>query len=215
VMLYPDDAVKARAYAAQLLLAEPIPRFLEAGHTLSQDDLVRIMRDSAPRLYDRDKRLWDGSAIGEVFKTFLALYNTDPGLASWSNAVIIAQKIAGLRSGSRTSLYRLKRDLWSVAHLWAAWSIRNRQFVSYSNVGYDGSADFKSFLAEAEILREWGQQWQPLRRNSDQPSPPCAWRVPEGWEPPTRQRGWPKTGMIPHFTISEGLLAELRVPRPH
>ena len=79
VMLYPDDPVKAQAYAAQLLLAEPIPRFLEAGHSLSQHDLVRIMRDSGPHLADREKRWWGGSAVGEAFKIFLALYNSDRG----------------------------------------------------------------------------------------------------------------------------------------
>jgi hypothetical protein len=214
VMLYPDDPVKAQAYAAQLLLAEPIPRFLEAGHSLSQHDLVRIMRDSGLHLADREKRWWGGSAVGEAFKIFLALYNSDRGLASWSNAVTIAEKNVGRRSGSRTALYEAKSRFWEVAHLWGAWSIRNRQFVPSPTVGYDGSTDFQSFLAEAEILREWGQEWQPLRRNSESPSPPYAWRVPEGWEPPAREAGWPKTGIIPYFTIAEELLAELK-QAPH
>jgi hypothetical protein len=68
VMLYPAmdgaDPPKARAFAAQLLLAEPIPHVLEVGHTLTQDVLVRIMRDSALFLTDLDERKWGGSAIG-------------------------------------------------------------------------------------------------------------------------------------------------------
>jgi hypothetical protein len=47
---------KARAFAVQRLLAGPILSFLEAGHTLSQDRLVRIMMDSAPLFTDLDKR---------------------------------------------------------------------------------------------------------------------------------------------------------------
>jgi hypothetical protein len=218
VMLYPAtdevDPPRARAFAAQYL-AEPIRRFHEAGHTLSYDALARITTEAGRPLTDLNARWWGGSATGETFKTFFALANSNPRLASWSNAVTIAEKIAGRCSGARTSLYQARRHFWSVAHLWGAWSIRKRQFAQYPEVGYDGSADFQSFLAEAEVLREWGQTWKPLRRNSEPPLPTDVWRVPEDWEPPARQPGWPKTGMIPYLTISEELLAELEpVHRP-
>jgi hypothetical protein len=180
------------------------------------DALARIAADPGQPLTDLEARRWGGSATGETFKTLFALANTDPSLASWSNAITIAEKTAGRRSsGARTSLYEARRRFWSVAHLWGAWSIREGRFVHYPKVGYDGVADFKSFLAEAEILRRWGQAWQPLRRNSEPALPQYVWRVPEEWEPLARQPGWPKTGMIPHLTISEELLAELLVPRTH
>jgi hypothetical protein len=215
VMLYPaiDEVARARAFAAQYL-AKPIQLFHEAGHTLPYDALARIAIDAGQPLTDHDARWWGGSAVGETFKTFFALANADPRLASWSNAVWIAEKVAGRHSGARTFLYEARRRFWSVAHLWGAWSIRKGQFVHHPEVGYDGVADFQSFLAEGEILRRWGQEWQPLRRNSDPPLPPDVWRVPVDWEPPVRQPGWPKTGMIPHLTISEELLAELRL-LPH
>ena len=212
-MLYPGadeaDRRKAEAYASQYL-AEPIRRLHHAGGTLSYEALVRIATGSGQPLTDINARWWGGLATGEAFKTLFALANTDPGLASWSNAVTIAEKIAGRRSGARTSLYQAKRRFWSAAHLWGAWSIRGRQFVEYPEVGYDRSVDFQWFLAEAEVLRKWGQAWKPLRRNSEPPLPRDVWQVPEDWEPPPRDPAWPKTGVIPYLTISEELLAELK-----
>ena len=71
-----------------------------------------------------------------------------------------------------TSLYEARRRFWSVAHLWGAWSIREGQFVQHPEIGYNGRADFQSFLAEAEILRQWGQSWRPPRAKSEPPLPP-------------------------------------------
>ena len=53
----------------------------------------------------------------------------------------------------------------------------------------DAGADFQSFLAEAEILRQWGQTWQQRRATSEPPLPSEVWRVPGNWEPPTRRPG--------------------------
>jgi hypothetical protein len=215
VMLYPAtneaDARKARAFAAQFL-AEPIRRFHEAGHTLKYDALLRIQSDAGQRLTDLEERWWGGSATGESFKTLFALANTDAALASWNNANKIAELIAARAKtkGSRTALWEAKSRFLPVAHLWGAWSIRERQFLSDPEVGYDGSTDFQSFLAEAEILRRWGQTWRAPRAKSGPPLPPDAWQVPEGWEPPTRQPGGPKTGMIPHLTLPEDLLLTLK-----
>jgi hypothetical protein len=213
VMLYPGteeaDRPKARAYASQYL-AEPIRRFHQAGGTLSYDALARIATESGQPLTDLDARWWGGSATGEMFKTLFALANTDPGLASWSNAIKIAENTAARCSGSRTSLWNARRTFLSVAHLWGAWCIRERRFAEYPEVGYDGSADFQSFLAEAEILRHWGQTWRAPRAKSEPPLPPDVWCIPENWEPPPRRPGWPNTGRIPYLTISQEFLAELK-----
>jgi hypothetical protein len=123
VMLYPatdeEDPSKARAFAAQRLLTGPIPHFLEAGHALSQNDLVRIMRDSAPFLTDLDKRWWGGSAIGEVFKILLILAHTDPALASWNNAIEYAEMIAARDKvkGARTNLWEADPQAKSLSNL--------------------------------------------------------------------------------------------------
>jgi hypothetical protein len=109
-----------------------------------------------------------------VFKAFFALANTDPALASWKHAIKIVQSTAkGFKvKGRRTKLLEAKDRFSSVAHLWGARSIREgRSFVDLE-VGYDASADFQSFLAEAEILRQWGQTWRPIRAKSEPPLPP-------------------------------------------
>jgi hypothetical protein len=168
VMLYPgvdnDDPLKARAFASQWL-ATPIRRFEEAGHKISRDDLLRIAMDAGQPLNDLDERWWDGTATGEVFKTLCALFNTDPALATWNNAIKIAKLVAARAgtSGSRSLLWEARRRFLSVAHLWAAWTIREAIFDPRPGLGY---ADFQSFLAEAEILRDFGQTWRPARANS-------------------------------------------------
>jgi hypothetical protein len=114
--------------------------------------------------------------------------------------------------GSRSSLYEARSRYRSVAHLWAAWSIRESRFQTDPSVGYEGSHDFQFFLAEAEYLRRWGQSWRPERAQSEPPLPAEAWRVPEGWAPPESQPGWPQTGGIPDLTIPDDLLTDLRRP---
>jgi hypothetical protein len=63
VMLYPatdkSDPPKARAYAAQLLLADPMRRYLDAGHRLSQDAFEQIAMDAGHPVTDFTER-WAG-----------------------------------------------------------------------------------------------------------------------------------------------------------
>ncbi len=214
VMLYPAmdeaDPPKARAYAAQRL-AGAFLRFQDSGGTLSNDVVAPILMHAGQPLTDLEERWWGGRATGETFKTFFALANADPALAFWEHAVTIVKLTAKSFNvkGARTKLLQARDRFLPVAH-WAARSIREGQFVQHPEVGYDATADFQSFLTEAEILRQWGQTWRPPRKTSEPPLPSTVWQVPEDWEPPTRQPGWPKTGMIPHLTLSEELLAELK-----
>jgi len=215
VMLYPGtdegDVPKARAFAAQWL-AEPLRRLDEADHRLTYEALLRIATDAGSSLTDLDERIWGGTATGELFKTLFALARTNPALASWNKAVKVAELTATRckSGGSRTAYWEARHRFLSVAHLWGAWAIRDYQFLTDPEVGYDGYAAFQSFLTEAEILRLWGQTWRPPRAKSRPPLPPDVWRVPEGWEPPERQPGWPQTGVIPDLALPEDLLAELR-----
>jgi hypothetical protein len=203
VMLYPAmdeaDAPKARAFAAQRLLAEPIPHVLEAGHTLPQDDLVRIMRDSAPFLADLDERRWGGSAIGEVFKILFILAHTYPALASWNNAIEYAEMFAARAKvkGARTNLWEARKRFLSVAHLWGALSFRERRI--------DGAAGFQSFLTQAEDLRVWGQTWRSPRAKSKPLLPPDVWRAPDEWKPAQPSPDWPET----HFALDPRLVGAL------
>ena len=50
-----------------------------------------------------------------------------------------------------------KRRFLSVAHLWGAYSIRGRKWQERVDLNYSFGDDVESFLAEAEILRRWGQ----------------------------------------------------------
>src|SRR5690349_3430628 len=88
--------------------------------------------------------------------------------------------------GGRTKLLQAKDRFLSVAHLWAARSIREGKCFQKPEVGYDASVDFQMFLAEAEILRHWGQTWRQPRTTSEPPLSPNVWRVPDEWEPPAR-----------------------------
>jgi hypothetical protein len=214
VMLYPGDGLdrrKARAFAAQYL-AEPLRHFHEAGGRLDYETLLQITTDAGERLADLDKRWWGGTATGEIFKAFFILAHTKPALASWNNAIVITETVAGSEkvSGSRSSLWKVRSKFMSVAHLWGAWSFREREFTSKPEIGYDGYADFQSFLTEAEILRQWGQSWHPARDKAEPPLPEDVWRVPDDWQPLDRQPGWPKTGMIPDLALPETLLANLK-----
>jgi hypothetical protein len=215
VMLYPGndeaDPQKARAFAAHYL-AEPLRRLKEAGGTLSYEDLQRIASDAGARLDDLEIRWWDATATGELFKTLFALANTDPGLASWESAIKLAELTAAKHhvAGSRSALWSARTRFLSVAHLWGAWCIREGRFVSRPEVGYDGWHDFQFFLAEAEVLREWGQSWRPPRDKANPPLPAEVWRVPEGWAPPERNPSWPLTGGIPGLSVPANLLAHLK-----
>jgi hypothetical protein len=215
VMLYPgtdeDDRRKARAFAVHWL-AEPFRRFHEVGGRLSNDELERLVMDGGALLSDLHDRWRGGLAAGELFKALFILAKKKPALASWENAIRVYElsaKRAG-SSGSRTELYQERSRFLSVAHLWGAWSIREGKFGE--QVGYDGWADFQCFLTEAEILRDFGQNWRPSRARSKPPLPPEVWCVPSSWEPPPRQSDWPNTGMIPDLTLSDDLTAGLKPP---
>ena len=205
VMLYPgidnDDPAKARAFASHYL-ATPIERYEEAGHKISRDVLLDIVRDGGQVLDDLDNRWWGGTATGEVFKTIWALFNYDPVLATWNNAVKIAEKVTARAqtSGSRSALWEARQRFLSVAHLWAAWVIRGGKFER----GYD---DFQAFLAEAEILRDFGQTWQPQRAESKPLLPHDIWRVSENWKPELPQ---PETVKLHALTLPEHLLSSLK-----
>jgi hypothetical protein len=215
VMLYPatdeHDPPKARAFAAQWL-AKPLSRYHAAGHRLDYEHLARIAADSDESLSDLDERIWGGTATGELFKVLFALSHTDATLTSWNNAARIAELTAARvnASGSRSAQWKARRQFLSVAHLWAAWSIREGRFEARPELGYHAHDDFQSFLTEAEILRRWGQTWRPPRKGSKPLLPPDVWQVPENWQPPIRQPGWPETGKLPVLTLPEGLLATLR-----
>jgi hypothetical protein len=191
VMLYPatEEATKARAFAAQFLVG-PIRRLREAGHRLSYEALKRIVMDAGQRLTDRDVRWRGGSATGETFKTLFALANTDPVLASWSNAITIAEKAAARHSGARTSLYEARRRFWSVAHLWGAWSMREGMDKPiHSLLWYLSRATLDALADHANAPRVDELRYQPGVAVNDEDDRQC------------RRRGWPHASTWPRSDL--------------
>jgi hypothetical protein len=208
-MLYPgtdnDDPRKARAFASHWL-ATPIERAEQAGHQIPRDVLLRIAIDGGERLDDLDDRWWGGKATGDLFNTSWALFNTDHALATWNNAIKLAELIAARTrtSGCRSLLWEARRRFLSVAHLWAALVIRQGEFTTRLEQGF---ADFQSFLAEAEILRDFGQNWRPSRAKSKPLLPPDIWTMPKNWKP---EISHPEIGKVPILTLPEDLIATLK-----
>jgi hypothetical protein len=214
-MLYPNEneGAQRRAFAAHHL-AEPIRRFEVAGGALPYNDLLRIVKDGGARLDDLDQRWWGGTVMGELFKILFALANHDPERASWEHAARIVEKYATTAkvSGSRTSIMEAKGCFVTVAHLWGAYCIRGRKLQEKVDVHYRYADDFVSFLAEAEILRKWGQTWKADAANAKSPLPAETWAIPENWTPAPRKPGWPPTGMIPDILLPRELLPPLGRP---
>jgi hypothetical protein len=148
-----------------------------------------------------------------VVQDIIYLPKSKGALASWESAIKIYEMSAkhSGSSGCRTQLYQEKGRFLSVAHLWGAWSIREGKFGERPEVGYDGWADFQYFLTEAEILRDFGQNWRPSRAKSEPPLPADVWRVPSSWEQPARRDGWPSTGMLPDLALPDGLIAAAKL----
>ncbi len=214
-MLYPSademERRKANAFTAQYL-AGPLREFHAKGGQLTYAKLARLSEDSGYPLRDIETRWWNGTAIGEMFKALFALANTDASIASWNNAIELAIRVTARSrvTGSRSTLSEVKRQFLPAAHLWAAWVIRGGSFASRPEVGYDEYADFQSFLAEAEILRHWGQNWRPQRSKAEPPLPKDIWQVSEGWRPLDRKPDWPQTGVVPYLTIPTELTSDFR-----
>jgi len=215
VMLYPgtDELERRKAASFQTLwLPEPIRRATADGHHISAETAFHLVMQAGERLHDLDERYWQAIATGEVLTALFALYNTDPALASWNHAVTLVERAASrVRArGSRTALWHARSRFLPVAHLWAAWCIRKETFETRTEVGYDGYADFQFFLAESEIIRDWGQYWSPPQRNAKPPLPSDVWHPPDGWQPPKREPGYPPTGQIPILKLPVHVQAGLR-----
>ncbi len=96
---------KARAFAAQWL-AEPVRRYCEAGHKLSDDIAVQILMDCGVVLTDLGDRWWGGIAVGDLFKTLYILAKDAPKIASWEKAISI-HMVCAKRAGTTSSRTRL------------------------------------------------------------------------------------------------------------
>ena len=213
VMLHPleEEQPKARAFASQYL-ADPLTAFHQRGGELPYADLKRIVEGAGQPLTDLDKRWYQARATGQILKTYFGLCNTDPGLATLSNAIKICEQVAVEHgeSGSRSNLHDCWSRYRSVAHLWGAWVLRDPRFMEKPEVGYDYATDFQAFLAESEGLRHWGETWTHSRAKAAPPLKGDNWRVPEDWRSPQWKEEWPDRGKIAIYTIPDGYMSDLR-----
>ena len=213
VMLHPleEDQAKAEAFASQYLAA-PLKELHRRGGELPYSDLKRIAEGAGQPLTDLDKRWYQATAAGQMLKTYFGLCNTDPGLATLTNVIKIAERVAGQhrKSGSRSNLHDCWSRYRSVAHLWGAWVLRDLRFMEKPEVGYDYATDFQAFLLESEVLRQWGERWTHSRAKAAPPLQGDIWRVPEDWRPPQWIEGWPNTGKIAVYQIPDEYMSELK-----
>jgi hypothetical protein len=217
VMLYPgadeSDQAKARAFAAWWL-AMPLRRFHQDGHRLTYEALASIAEDASEQLTDLDDRRRGGAAMGDLFKALFLLAKDHPALASWDNAIRVYEIFASRAkaSGSRSQLRKYLSRFRRVAHLWGAWSFREGFFGGQPGTAYDGDDDFQCILAEAEILRDFGQGWRARRAKASPPLQADVWRVPKSWSRPIRQEGWPNPDRILSYKLPDDVITELRPP---
>jgi hypothetical protein len=215
VMLYPgeDEAERRKAGAfASFALAGPIAKFVEDGGEISRDTLLKIVTNAGERLTDLEKRWRDGRWAGDLYRGLFYLSWEYPKLASSENVIRLAE-IEATRAGSpgsRSNFKAAQSQFKTVSHLWAAWMMRGGKFVHDPDTGYTGWIDFQSFLAESEVLRDWGQYWKPDYANAKTPLPDEVWRVPEDWQPPDQREGWPTIGLIRGAEFHENDLKELK-----
>ena len=146
VMLYPGfdetEKAKARVFASHWL-AEPLRHSIEDGYQPAYQTLQYVALNGGGELPDVEQRFDGGVLTGELLKIVYILAESEPALASWSNAKKVLGTVAGR---SRSLLYNLRDRFDCVAHLWAAWTIRDGKFRPQPDVGYDGYDDFQAFL---------------------------------------------------------------------
>lgn len=214
-MLYPGtnngDPEKARAFGTQWL-AGCLRKFHEDGHRLSVERMARLLEDCGAFLTDAEARLRRGQAVGDVFTALFWLAKEHPSLASWEHAISIYEFYANRakRPASRSGLRKVIQQFKAVAHLWCAWSIRDyRGFAGSAELGCGGYDDFQCFLAQAELLRDFGQSWRHRRAKSEPPLPDEVWCIPTSWSPSDESRG-PNPSDILTISLPDDLIARFK-----
>ena len=201
VMLFPEDEHKRRAYIARLWagfyptyeetnLGEPVPRsvllsIMKATTTADPIDKAEIRT-----------RYYDGMSAGEQLKVLIAIAQSQPKRASWSNASKLVERQTGR---SRAFLYRARSRFLPVIHLWAAYILRGQQFQGDDARGYTALDDVQVFVTEAMALLQWATAFK-LDRMEAQPtldrSKVDFWVAPPDWLSPTPKAQWPRDGRV-------------------
>lgn len=203
-MLYPGpterEQRRAETYASQYL-TEPLRQFYACGGTLSQEALLRIATGAPEILDDLEDRWWAGQATGEVTKILIALFISDRKLATWKNATRIVEAETGTEPGtSRSTLMEYRRQFRPVAHLWAAWQIREGVFTADNPDADSLPADVCKFVGMAERIRQWGQKFTPDRAKAKPLFGEDMLVAPDFWLEQQNIANWPPEGTLPMVT---------------
>lgn len=195
-MLYPGtdetERRKAGTYTSGYL-AGPIGEYVRRGGQLSAGQLQQIIVDGGERIDDLDDRWLQGELAGHILRILFLLYHEDAQRTSWNSATAIVARIASQNRirASRSTLYKYRDRFMTVAHLWAAWVMRGHSLGQDLPDNIDAATDFQIFLAEAETIRNWGQEFVPAYKGAKPFLPDEVWQPPEWWKPPEAAT-WPR-----------------------
>src|SRR5690606_5999585 len=104
----------------------------------------------------------------------------------WNHATAVVSRVYSENGfpNSRAYLWGAKSQFLPVAHLWAAFCIRDGKFIQRPDIGYDLDTDFQYFLWEAELLRYLGRSYFQDRAKAEPFLPNDGWHVPYEWSGP-------------------------------
>lgn len=214
IMLFPgaeeSNRRKAAAYASQVA-AGAVRLANEDGHHVSYETLLRLTLDAGERPDDLDRRWQRGIWTGDLTNIYFMLAGNQPKLASWESAIKVMVKATAKAktAGSRSLLRKAKSEFASVAHLWAAWTMRLDEGSAFARFDGDRYVAFQHFLHESEVIRDWGQSWKQSRAKAKPPLPDDVWRVPDDWQRPDGPE-WPEYWTRTGFGLSRDMLDELK-----
>lgn len=169
-------------------------RFAEVAEAVASNQRAR------PERAEIEQRFRSGALAGEALRILFHLHLDDPSRTSWRSSFKILMQHAGV---SERTIWNAKEQFGSVAHLWAIYSERNRQW-----------GDIETFLADSMALLQWAQSWVVqvnsggARRGASPLIDPSAemWTPPPTWNPPAAHSGL-STG---HGALSDNIRRSAR-----
>jgi hypothetical protein len=109
-----------------------------------------------------------------------ALHGSDPERASWNAAAVLVEEHARDADfpTDKTTLLKCVKQFTSVLHFWGAFWVRGHGVVVDKDDPGASLNDWRRFLTEAEILRQWGQGTYAPRKPKKPFLPEKMWALP-------------------------------------
>ena len=154
---------------------------------------------------DMRERGRQGFIAGQTLLVAMATAETASKSASWNEA---AKFMGWSQLAARTAVFEARARFGSVAHLWAAWIMRDQRFWEAPAIGYTFLTDLAVFIREAETILEWGVTFKlPRQKAAPLLELASAWRTPDEWRPPLEwlpnspREAWPRDGEVRRFML--------------